>query len=145
MVNEDSNLGTSPSPSQGGGQNVVYKYVTANPKNYRLIKLRRDELKKNPTPAEDLLWSYLKNKSTGHRIRRQHIIETFIVDFVCLKKELIIEVDGKIHEKQKEYDDSRTEHLNLLGYKVIRFTNEEVIINPELVVKKIKNILNTNI
>jgi very-short-patch-repair endonuclease len=59
-------------------------YITANPKNYLLIKEIRDGLKNNPTQAEKQLWLYLKNKKTGYKIRRQHIIDDFIVDFVCL-------------------------------------------------------------
>ena len=85
-----------------------------------------------------MIWECLRNKKTGHNIRRQHIIGNFITDFVCLPKKLIIEIDGKIHLKQKEYDELRTFRLNELGFEVIRFTNEQVFNNPELVVSKIK-------
>jgi hypothetical protein len=68
----------------------------------------------------------------------QHIIDNFITDFVCLSKKLVIEIDGKIHLQQKEYDALRTERLNELGYQVIRFTNEEVFANPEIVANKTK-------
>ena len=134
--------GPPPAPPKEGGQNKVYKYVTANPKGYHLIKVGRDELKKNPTEVEEFLWSYLRNKTTGFRIRRQHIIQNFVVDFVCLKKKLVIEVDGEIHDQQKEYDQLRSELLNQQGYKVIRFTNEEVLNNPESLVERIINCLN---
>jgi very-short-patch-repair endonuclease len=116
-------------------------YITANSKNYRLIKEVRDYLKKNPTEAEKVMWEHLRNKKTGYKIRRQHIIDDFITDFVCLTKKVVIEIDGKIHEKQKEYDELRTAKLNELEYDIIRFTNEEVFANPQLVVSKIKEIL----
>jgi len=116
-------------------------YITANPKNYLLIKEIRDSLKNNPTQAEKLLWLYLKNKKTGYKIRRQHIIDDFIVDFVCLNKKVVIEVDGKIHLNQKEYDELRTTRLNELEFKVIRFENEKVFLNPEKVANQIKLVL----
>ena len=83
----------------------------------------------------------LKNNKTGYHIRRQHIIDSYISDFVCLRKKLIIEIDGKIHLKQKEFDQLRTLRLNDCGFEVIRFTNEEVNENPELVAQKIKDAL----
>ena len=116
-------------------------YITANPKNYLLIKEIRDSLKNNPTQAEKLLWLYLKNKKTGYKIRRQHIIDDFIVDFVCLNKKVVIEVDGKIHLNQKEYDELRTARLNELEFRVIRFENEEVFLNQDKVANQIKFIL----
>jgi very-short-patch-repair endonuclease len=103
----------------------------------------RDNLKDNPTEAEKVMWEYLRNKKTGYKIRRQHIIDDFITDFVCLSKNVVIEIDGKIHLKQKEYDELRTARLNELGYEVIRFTNEEVFANPELVALKIKEKLDS--
>lgn len=106
-----------------------------------MIKNFRSELKKNPTEAESILWSYLKNKKTGYKIRRQHVIDDFIVDFVCLTKKLVIEVDGKIHDQQKENDEVRTIRLNVKGYQVTRFTNDEVLENPEFVAERIKIIL----
>ncbi len=103
----------------------------------------RDEMKKNPTKAEDILWQEVRNKKLGHKLRRQHIIDDYIVDFVCLRKNLIIEVDGKIHDKQKEYDEARTEDLEAIGYKVIRFQNEDVENDIKKVLNIIKNKLNT--
>jgi hypothetical protein len=58
-------------------------YITANAKNYLLIKEMRDNLKNNPTEAEKVMWEYLRNKKTGYKIRRQHIIDDFITDFVA--------------------------------------------------------------
>ena len=84
----------------------------------------------------------MRNKKTGHKIRRQHVIGDFISDFVCLSKKVIIEIDGKIHEFQKEKDNLRTIRLNTLGYEVIRFTNDEVLNAPSQVAQKIKVYLN---
>ena len=91
------------------------------------------------TPAEKLLWERLKAKKLGVKFRRQHIIETFIPDFVALSIKLIVEVDGEIHLKKKLADQERTEILEMSGYKVIRFTNEDVENDIEGVVQKIKN------
>jgi len=136
-----TNEKTSPTPPKEGLSKPGY--ITANPVNYKLIKEMRDNLKDNPTEAEKVMWEYLRNKKTGHKIRRQHIIDNFITDFVCLSKKVVIEIDGKIHLQQKEYDDLRTAKLNELDYEVIRFTNEEVFANPELVALKIKEKLDS--
>jgi very-short-patch-repair endonuclease len=118
-------------------------YITANPQSYKFVKEMRDVMKQNPTETEKIMWEYLRNKKTGHKIRRQHIIDDYITDFVCLSKNIVIEIDGKIHLKQKEYDEIRTQRLNELGYEVIRFTNEEVFSDPELVTSKIKQKLDS--
>jgi very-short-patch-repair endonuclease len=118
-------------------------FVTADLQIYKFIKNAREDLKKNPTEAEKLIWEYLKNKKTGHKIRRQHVIDTFITDFVCLTKKVVIEIDGKIHLHQQEYDAIRTNTLNERGYKVIRFTNNEVFANPQNVALRIKEILDS--
>ncbi len=113
-------------------------YITANPYSYSIIKDFRKDLKDHQTDAEILLWQYLRNNKTGHKIRRQHIIGDFIVDFVCLTKKLVIEIDGEIHQFEKMKDQMRTIHLNNYGYEVIRFTNDEVISSPEQVTVRIK-------
>lgn len=112
------------------------------PYTYPVIKDYRNDLKDHQTEAERVIWEYLRNKRTGHKIRRQHIIGDFITDFVCLSKNVIIEIDGKIHKFQKEQDKLRTIRLNNLGYEVIRFTNEEVLNSPYQVAQKIKIFLN---
>ena len=78
-------------------------------------------------------------KLNGYKFRRQHAIKSYIVDFYCAEKMLSIEVDGEIHLKKEqiEYDKNRTEELNLLEIKEIRFTNEEIDKNISLVLKKI--------
>jgi superfamily II DNA helicase RecQ len=93
------------------------------------------------TKAEAVLWKFLRNTRTGHKFRRQHPIEEFIVDFVCLEKGLIIEADGEYHnnEEQKKYDEYRTIALEQKRFAVLRFTNEEILADPYKVEKKIKN------
>ena len=110
---------------------------------YNLLKDFAKENRKNATLAEDILWENIRNKALGAEFRRQHIIADFIADFVCLDKMLIIEIDGGYHSerKQKEDDELRTERLNELGFRVIRFSNEEVQFNIEEVLKKIQNTL----
>ena len=113
-------------------------FITANPYTYPIIKDYRKDRKDHQTESELLLWQFLRNNKIGHKIRRQHIIGNFIVDFVCLAKKLVIELDGKIHQFEKEKDKIRTIHLNNLGYEVIRFPNDEVLNSPEVVALKIK-------
>ncbi len=86
------------------------------------------EMRHPQTTAETTLWNVLRNKSTGYKFRRQHPIDMFIIDFYCAEAKLLIEIDGDSHfiPKQEEYDKARTEYLEDLGYKVIRFTNNDV-------------------
>ena len=85
-------------------------------------------LRQQLTPAEDQLWSALRGRQlVGLKFRCQHPVGRFIVDFYCPSCKLVIEVDGDIHAQQKAYDDARTEQLQSFGYRVLRFTNEEVL------------------
>ena len=84
------------------------------------------ELRKELTPAERKLWALIRNDQLGVNFRRQHAIGNYIPDFVCIEKKLIIELDGSQHLEQEEYDEERTKYLNALGYKVIRFWNNDV-------------------
>lgn len=109
-------------------------------------------MRQNPTKAEKVFWSKVRRNSIdGLRIRRQHVIEYsdnfghksyFIVDFCCLPKKLIIEIDGKIHELQKEQDLQRTKILEQIGFRVIRFTNEQVSNNWQQVELELRAALN---
>ena len=143
-VNKSVTANDADSLPLGEGWGGVRKpgYNTANPYTYPIIKDYRKKLKEHQTEAERFIWEYLRDKKTGHRIRRQHVIGDFIADFVCLSKKVIIEIDGKIHKFQKEQDDQRTIRLNNLGYEVIRFTNAEVLNSPYQVAQKIKTYLN---
>jgi very-short-patch-repair endonuclease len=85
------------------------------------------ELRREMTPAEKILWKHVKaNKLNGLHFRRQQIVHGYFADFYCHQHALIVEVDGGIHELQKEYDAEREEYLNSLGLHVIRFTNDEI-------------------
>jgi ATP-dependent DNA helicase RecG len=127
------------SPQSEGAQTLRKKYMTARPSIYGLMKELQIERKKQTTQAEQILWEQLKSKQLDSKFRRQHIIDEFIVDFACLSKHLIVEIDGKYHdnEVQQEADELRTKILNELGFKVIRFTNEQVIGNLDNVLNKI--------
>jgi very-short-patch-repair endonuclease len=96
------------------------------------------ELRINPTEAEQLLWQRLRKNQLFVKFRRQHAIERFIVDFYCHEFSLIIEIDGDIHQYQKEEDNLRQEFLEASGFKVIRFSNDEVMKNIDEVIEKIK-------
>ena len=118
-------------------------YRTASPDRYDLLKAFARENRNNPTLAELLLWKHIRNKLLGTRFLRQHIIGDYIVDFVSLSDGLVIEVDGAYHaeHEQMEMDEARTYALEQMGFKVIRFTNEEILYNIEQVKCKImKNI-----
>ncbi|MDO5522951.1 MAG: class I tRNA ligase family protein, partial [Bacteroidia bacterium] len=111
-------------------------YQTSRNASYDLLKKNAKEMRKFSTDAESILWEMLRGKNLQHKFRRQHIIDNFIVDFVCLSKKLIIEVDGAYHndsETQKA-DELRTEILYSQGYNILRFTNEEVIADTESVI-----------
>jgi very-short-patch-repair endonuclease len=113
------------------------------------ITFRVREFRKNPTSSEAILWEVLRNrKLNGKYFRRQHPIKVidqgkiryFIADFYCDEKKLVIELDGKIHESQKEYDEYRTSIINKLGIKVFRIKNEELQ-DITVVIAKIKALL----
>ncbi|MBI3135606.1 MAG: endonuclease domain-containing protein [Bacteroidetes bacterium] len=125
-------------------ENTRPGYQTANLSKYGILKSFQKELKKNQTPAEKALWKELQNKKTGFKFRRQHVIADHIVDFVCLRQKPVVEVDGKIHLNQIDKDMARTERLAVKGFRVIRFTNEEVLANTANVVYKIKAFIESN-
>lgn len=111
------------------GQSVSYEM------HERAKKLRREM-----TPEEKILWKHLRtNKLNGLHFRRQQTIHGYFADFYCHQHELIVEVDGEIHERQKEYDADREADLMALGFRIIRFTNEEVNNNLKSVLQKIVN------
>jgi valyl-tRNA synthetase len=107
------------------------------------LKEHAKDMRKFSTEAESALWGMLRKKQLGDNFRRQHIVENFIVDFICLDKKLVIEVDGKYHNKPEieQADILRDEILKDLGYTVLRFTNEEVIADTEFVLNKIQDSL----
>lgn len=119
-------------------ETIRYKY--ADPSFYSLLKEISLKYRTNPTEAEDVLWSLLKSKQLeGYKFRRHCIIDRFITDFVCLNLNLIIEIDGLIHQLpgNKLSDHQRTGVLNHLGFEVIRLSNEEVLTRTDQVLNQI--------
>ncbi|MCQ6959902.1 methylmalonyl-CoA mutase family protein [Mucilaginibacter aquariorum] len=136
--------GASPQPSPKEREQEALakeKFETADITIWEILKTNSLEHRQNPTEAENILWQFLRNKQTGYKIRRQHAIDGYIADFVCLNKGLVIEVDGKYHDFNKEQDEVRTTVLNYYGFEVIRFTNEAVIGDVSSVVNSIKSVL----
>jgi len=137
-------LTPNPSPEERGTEvRQTPGYITTDSDNWKLLHPIAKELRKNPTDAEEILWQALRNRSTGHKIKRQQIVAGYIADFICIEKRVIIEVDGGIHftKENKERDTERTRILNTQGYDVLRFTNDEVITNTLNVFIEIKNYL----
>ncbi|HEX8577612.1 MAG TPA: class I tRNA ligase family protein [Flavobacterium sp.] len=121
-----------------------YGYMTGGNYSHLLLE-KAKEMRANPTDAEKIVWSHLKSKGLEHKFRQQHLIDDFIVDFVCLSKKLIIEIDGGYHNlpEQIVLDKARTSILEEKGYYILRFTNKEVISNIDTVLSKIKQELDT--
>ena len=117
-----------------------YDYQTADPLLYPLLKRYAQHNRNHPTPAEELLWNYLGSDGLGVTFKRQHIIGEYIADFVCLSRKLIIELDGGYHQlpMQATNDIQRTQWLESKGYKVVRFSNEELFDNLNNVLEIIK-------
>jgi leucyl-tRNA synthetase len=132
-----TSLTPNPSPEGEGNRSSI---KTAESKVWSQLKDLSRENRKEKTLVEDILWQKLRNNQLGSKVRRQHVIETFIIDFAFLNEKLLIEIDGEYHNdpEQKNYDDARTEYLTQFGYKLIRFTNDEVEKNISGVLKKIK-------
>lgn len=116
------------------------EYKVANPMVYTLLKENAKHMKQYPTEAESVVWELVRRKQLGVVFKRQYIIDEYIVDFVCLDKHIVIEIDGGYHltEEQQERDKNRDERLVALGYKVLRFSNSEVLGAPDIVLGDIK-------
>jgi very-short-patch-repair endonuclease len=133
MSKNDINITGTKSKWQG--------FETADLILWEILKENSKANRRHPTEAENMMWQLLRNNKTGYKIRRQHAIDGYIADFVCLGKGLVIEIDGGYHLFTEERDDLRTSVLNKLGFHVIRFTNDQVLRNPQNVFLKIKEIL----
>lgn len=104
-------------------------------------------LRKNMTKQERILWQFLRKKSiNGLKFRRQYQVGNYIVDFICNEKKLIIEIDGGQHNEEKNviYDLERTKYLEVKGYKVIRYWNNDIDNNIEGVYQDILKHLGAN-
>lgn len=99
-------------------------------------------LRRVMTDAEQRLWRHLRNRQMlGWKFRRQHEISYYIVDFVCTEAMLIIELDGGQHADQMVYDERRTQQLQAMGYRVLRFWNNDALVNIESVLTVILDAL----
>lgn len=99
---------------------------------------RAKELRREMTPAEKLLWQEVRASKLGVRFRRQQVIQGFIVDFYCHQAGLVVEVDGDVHDLQKEEDERRERVLSAMGLRVVHFGNDEVVKHLSAVVGKIR-------
>jgi len=103
-----------------------------------LQSIRARHLRTLQTDAEQALWERLRNwQLADSKFRRQHVVGRYIVDFVCLEKKLVVEIDGSQHIDQQLYDQQRTRYLVSKGFKVIRFWNDEVLKQLDNVVEVI--------
>ncbi len=140
-INEDP----AKAPSQREGEGTP-GYMWADPGTYRIVKEFAETNRSTPTEAEIVLWELVKSKKlSGFKFRRQHIIGSYITDLVCLDRKLVIEIDGLIHQlpENKEADENRTLWLNEKGFKVIRFTNDEVLYKTDETLDSILAALNS--
>lgn len=102
-------------------------------------------MRSQATEAEDLMWQILRaRRFMGLKFRRQHVIAPYIVDFYCHELGLIIELDGSQHNTRDglEYDSQRTQFLEALGFRVVRYWNHEVLGNTKVVLTDLWNIYN---
>lgn len=106
-------------------------HAGAKPELFRFA----EKLRANMTEAEIKLWDFLRLKPEGFKFRRQHPFGRYILDFYCHKAKLAVEIDGKYHQlpEQKKLDEIRTIEINNRGIEEIRFTNEDVMNQFEVV------------
>lgn len=101
------------------------------------------DLRQQATQAEQTLWQRLRNRQIlNAKFRRQHPISPYIVDFVCLERQLIVEADGGQHAERQTQDEKRTAFLEAQGFRVLRFWNNEVLTETETVLEVIFCALN---
>ncbi|QQR84857.1 MAG: leucine--tRNA ligase [Flavobacteriales bacterium] len=123
------------------GDKTDLRFHTADRTNYKSLANNARRMRSEPTLAEDALWQALRGSSLGAKFRRQHVVENYIVDFACLPKQLVVEVDGGSHQERNDEDAERTLQLERHGFKVVRFTNDEVLGNIDNVLERIRLLL----
>ena len=112
--------------------------------NSRTLRDRARRLRREMTDAERRLWSRLRKRQVLEcGFRRQFQLGTYIVDFVCLERCLVVEVDGGRHAEQEDYDRARTDWLEQQGYRVLRFWNDAVLTETDAVIASIAEALNS--
>jgi very-short-patch-repair endonuclease len=106
------------------------------------IKAKAKELRKDMTKSERILWNYLRrSRQNGMYFRRQHPYGIYFLDFYCFEANLAVEIDGKIHLDQKEYDLEKTKYLESSGLNVLRIENEDIDNRIDWVIELINTFL----
>jgi len=134
---ERKTISISPSPPEERGPGGEVHWHTP-PHLWEQLKPFAREMRHDPTRAEAALWQALRGRRlAGLRFRRQHAIDQFIVDFYCSDKRLVVEADGSAHENQRGYDEARDHTLSALGFSVLRFTNDQILLSLDHVLETI--------
>ena len=108
------------------------------------LEKRAKEMRHNPVATEKLFWSMVRNRQIGgFKFRRQVPIGSYIADFVCMERRLIVELDGPFHEGRERYDAARDAFLRGEGFRVMRFTNEDFAGDAAIVLRAIEHALGT--
>ena len=130
--------------AKGRSKRIIIFGIDMKPKkihNRPETKINRLKLRKSLTSAEAFLWNELRGKKLeGRKFRRQHSIGDYITDFYCARENLIIELDGEVHNNVLaiDYDEKRTAFFNVNGFKVVRFENKMVFENLPSVLQEIR-------
>src|SRR5690606_11095100 len=112
------------------------------PERWNLLKPAAREMCQEPTKAEDILWSYLRDRRlSGYKFRRQHAVDSCILDFYCPASQLAVEVDGPIHGRTAIEDAERDSVLATYGIRVLRVRNEEIFEDIQAVLTAIRTAL----
>ena len=115
-----------------------YPNQTAKPALWAKLEPEASRMRREPTEAEARMWEILRDSKLGVKFRRQQAIDRFIIDFVSLSAKLIVEVDGPIHEGTKGEDRQRDEFLDSAGYRVLRYSNDQVLKSTRVVIDELK-------
>lgn len=114
------------------------KRTHPDPALWKRMRSTVQQLRREATPAEEKLWQILRDRQLrGYKFRRQHAINRFVADFYCARARLILEIDGPVHAFQMEQDVERQSILEEMGFRVIRFTNDQVLAHPDQVLAQI--------
>jgi len=136
-VGEVLSIAPTPQPPPPRGEGA-HKALEGERYPAPLLINRSRHMRKAPTKSEAILWDAVRNHQLGYHIRRQRPIGKYILDFFCEEKLLGIEVDDKIHERQKEYDALRDRELHALGIRMLHVTSEEVEHDTSAILERIR-------
>ncbi|MHB8624601.1 MAG: DUF559 domain-containing protein [Aggregatilineales bacterium] len=128
-------------PHKEGGTSDAEQQWEISPQLERKMQEVARQFRKSPTPAEDKLWQSLRKEQLGVKFRRQMPIGPFVADFYCSAARLVVEVDGPIHDSQRQADQQRQAMIESLGIQVIRFTNDQVTSALPSVLESIRAVL----